>query len=236
MFILTAHTALGAKISKKPKEPIKCDVESRKKADACADKLWFVGRNSRKYPETSQQMQKHCKQTNALIRCAKDYTDSCAKGVQKQLANVMLFTAKTNQKSYCSKASKREEVLSFASCGNAIRDPSSTCMDTFLVNLGKANAMESKFKVPHACCAFHGLKSCIMRAARDKGSPDCVDKKMENYEKYINAMAGNTLNLMCTDYEEDSDKCSKLPPLPTGAKYSKAPTIMVGFGNLLTNL
>ncbi|CAG2106572.1 unnamed protein product [Medioppia subpectinata] len=231
----TAHTSLAAKKASKPKVEIKCDVENRKKADACADKLFFVGRNSRKYPETSQQMSKHCKQTNSLIRCAKDYTDTCAKGVQKQLANVMLYTVKTNQKSYCSKSSKREEVISFAACGNAVRDETSTCMDNFLMNLGKANAVEQKYKVPHACCAFHKLKGCIMTAARDKGSPVCVEKKLENYEKYINAMAGNTLNLMCTDYEEDSDKCQKLPPMPTGAKYAKATTIMVGFGNLLLN-
>lgn len=131
---------------------VKCDDQSRKKADSCADKLWFVGKNSRKYPESDSQMQKHCKQTLNLIKCAKDYTDSCAKGVQKQLANVMLYTAKMNQKSYCAKLNKREEVISFASCGNAIRDESSVCMDQFLMDLGKANSVEeSKHKVPHAC-------------------------------------------------------------------------------------
>ena len=75
-----------------------------------------------------------------------------------------------------------------------------------------------------------------MRAARDKGQNACPDKKLDNFEKYINAMAGNTLNLMCTDYEEDSDKCSKLPPLPKNAKVTKAPTIMIGFGQLLLDL
>ncbi|XP_054152527.1 uncharacterized protein LOC128951302 [Oppia nitens] len=227
------YTALAAK---KSSSSVKCDDESRKKADICADKLWFVGRNSRKYPESRPQMQKHCKQTLNLIKCAKDYTDKCAKGVQKQLANVMLFTVKSNQKTYCSKAVKREEVIQFAACGNSIRDQSTTCMDNFMTSLGKANVMDQKFKIPQACCAFHTMKSCIIKAAQKKGSPSCEDKSMEAYDRYINAMAGNTLNLMCTDYEEDSDKCTKLPPLPAGAKFEKAPTIMVGFGDLLLNV
>lgn len=73
-----------------------------------------------------------------------------------------------------------------------------------------------------------------MKAAMKKGKPDCVEKKMDLYSRYIDAQAGNTLNLMCTDYEEDSDKCSKLPPAPK--KYEKANSIMIGFGELVLGL
>lgn len=131
---------------------LECDDENRKKADLCAEKLWFTGRNARKFPESDEQMQKHCKQTLNLIKCCKDYTDSCAKGVQKQLANVLLYTQKMNQKSYCSKAHKRDEVVQFASCGNSIKQDASHCLDSFLDDLGKAKAVkEAKLRVPHAC-------------------------------------------------------------------------------------
>jgi hypothetical protein len=130
---------------------IKCDEENRIKADVCAEKLWFVGRKSRKYPENEVQMQKYCKQTTNLIKCVKDYTDQCGKEVQKQLANVMLYTVKVNQKSYCNKAAKRDEVISMSSCANSIRDQSSACMDKFLTDLGKSNTMATKHKVPEAC-------------------------------------------------------------------------------------
>jgi len=215
---------------------IKCDSENRHKADSCADKLWFVGKNARKFPETQNQMQKHCKQTTNLIKCVKDFTDNCAKGVQKQLANVMLYTVKMNQKQYCTKSVKRDEVVSFSFCGNAIRDASSDCMEEFLNGLGKAKEVDSKNRVPTACCSFHQMKSCIMKAARKLGGPVCTDKPIENLERYIDAMAGNTLNLMCNEYEEDSDKCSQLPSFPKNMKHTKAASIIVGFGELLENL
>jgi hypothetical protein len=135
----------------KKNQKIKCDDQNQAKADNCADKLWFVGPNSRKYPESEPQMQKHCKQTLNLIKCVKDYTDQCGKGVQKQLANVMLYTVKMNQKSYCTKSSKRQEVISFSPCGNSVREATNKCMESFLNGLGKANTMESKYKVPQAC-------------------------------------------------------------------------------------
>jgi hypothetical protein len=75
-----------------------------------------------------------------------------------------------------------------------------------------------------------------MKSARDKDTAACGDRQLDNFEKYINAMAGNTLNLMCTDYEEDSDKCSQLPPLPKNSTFVKPPTIIVGFGQLLEKL
>ncbi len=130
---------------------IKCNEENRIKADVCAEKLWFVGRKSRKYPENEVQMQKYCKQTINLIKCVKDYTDQCGKEIQKQLANVMLYSVKANQKSYCNKAAKRDEVISMSMCANSIRDESSACMDKFLTDLAKSNEVETKYKIPEAC-------------------------------------------------------------------------------------
>jgi len=96
-------------------------------------------------------MQKHCKQTSNLIRCVKDFTDQCGKEVQKQLANVMLYTVKTVDKSYCSKSVKREELISMSSCANSIRDKTNDCMEKFMTGLGKANICEPKMKVPNTC-------------------------------------------------------------------------------------
>ncbi len=47
------------------------------------------------------------------------------------------------------------------------------------------------------------MKSCIMKSARNAGNNICGDKKCDDFEKYINSMSGNTLNLMCGEYEED---------------------------------
>ena len=82
-------------------------------------------------------MTKHCKETTELIACVKDHTNRCGNELQKQLANVMLFTMKTNDKLYCSKSAKRQEFLSFGVCANKIRDQSNKCMEKFAVNARK---------------------------------------------------------------------------------------------------
>ena len=128
-----------------------CSRDAKRMADICADKLWFVGRKSRKYPENEWELQKHCKQTTNLIKCVKDFTDLCANEGQRQLANVMLFTMRVNDKSYCTKAAKSRELMSLGVCGNQIREQTDKCMDVFLLLLGKSNAYETRFKVPHAC-------------------------------------------------------------------------------------
>ncbi|XP_054163719.1 uncharacterized protein LOC128961498 [Oppia nitens] len=219
-------------MSKKDKDvDLMCDDIHKTKANACADKLWFVGHRSRKYPENEPELEKHCKETANLIKCVKDYTDVCGNEVHRQLANVMLYTVKTLDRSYCTKSSKKTELMSFSVCGNHIRDQSNKCMDQFMIALGKSSAYTTKLKVPHACCAFHNLKSCIMSSAFNDNK--CNEKTVDLYEKYISSMASNTVNMMCSDYEEDSDKCQHLPHLPKGTKYSKALSVIDGFGSIL---
>jgi hypothetical protein len=75
-----------------------------------------------------------------------------------------------------------------------------------------------------------------MKSARNAGNNICSNKKCDYLEAYINSMSGNTLNLVCSEYEEDADKCEKLPSLPKSTKLSKPPSIIVGFGQLLAEV
>ena len=81
--------------------------------------------------------------------------------------------------------------------------------------------------------SFHELKQCIVRSAHNLHSEQCSEHSMESLEKYLNALSINTLNLMCNEYEEDSDKCQSIPKLSKGVKYSRALNIIEGFGNIL---
>ena len=240
------------------KKSTDCTKESAEKANQCAEKLWFAGRHSRKYPENNDQMNKHCKETTELIACVKDHTDRCANDIQRHLANVMLFTMKTNDKHYCGKSAKRQEFLSLGVCANQIRDQTNKCMERFLLMLGKSNKYQTKYKVPFACwyviniifinynltnsyllmtfSSFHELKQCIVKSAHNLNSDHCSDSSTESLEKYLNALSINTLNLMCNEYEEESDKCQSIPKLAKGVKYSRALNIIDGFGNILKDV
>jgi len=208
----------------------RCDEDSRSIANDCGEKLFFVGRNSRLYPESGPHLDSFCRETTNLMSCVTDFTNACRQGLHRSMTNVMIATVRVNQRNYCS--AKRQELLDMSKCGNAIRGQSANCMDLFLANLGRANVAVKRHRVPHGCCAFYELKACIIRAANRMPGHICNEQRLEHLERYINSMAGNTLNMMCGEYDEDSDKCKRLPPLPTG-NIRPAPDIFSGFGKLI---
>lgn len=82
--------------------------------------------------------------------------------------------------------------------------------------------------------AFNKMKTCIMEAADKAGSSVCADKPKELFEQYITQMAGNTMELMCTDYDENSDKCGRVLKLPFNQAKATPPTsLLKAFGDLL---
>ena len=72
------------------------------------------------------------------------------------------------------------------------------------------------------------MKACILRATRSVRDGRCTEQRIASYERHMNAMAGNTLNLMCGEFDGDSDRCSRLPPIPSVGE--PAQSIFAGFG------
>ena len=81
--------------------------------------------------------------------------------------------------------------------------------------------------------SFYELKKCILRSAHDMHSTECSDSSMESLDKYLSTLSVNTLNLMCNEYEDESNKCQSIPKLAKGVKYSRALNIIDGFSTLL---
>jgi len=212
-----------------------CTDSRRQSAYMCAEKLFFAGNNSRLLPETEAQLQAHCSESNELMKCVKDFTDKCRHGLHKSIATIMISTVRFNTRNYCFRPQKRAELLSMASCGNAIRTESTACMDPFLWSLGRANHAVKRYRVPHGCCAYYELKTCILKSGETYGKGMCSHRQLDYFGRYMQGMAGNTLNFMCGDYDEDSDRCARLPPLPTGPHIQKAASLFLGFGKLIRN-
>lgn len=78
------------------------------------------------------------------------------------------------------------------------------------------------------------MRNCISGAA-DKANRDiCNPKATEIFEQYIGNMAGNTLELMCSEYDADSDKCVSIKGMPFDPKKAKPPkSLLEAFGDLL---
>lgn len=82
--------------------------------------------------------------------------------------------------------------------------------------------------------AFNRMKACISAEADKAGKEVCADKPKELFEHYIDQMAGNTMELMCSDYDETSDKCTRVLKMPFNQSKAKPPnSLLRAFGDLL---
>jgi len=226
----------AARDKKADKGGIKCDEKALEKADLCGEKLFFVGKNARLFPSSEPEAEKYCSQTQTLVTCVKKFTDRCASNdLQRQLANVMLYTVRSHHKGVCGSKQKRGQLMTMSKCANTIRKKSTECMNKMLIQYGEAIGLEdNKYRIPYACCAFHKMRQCITGAAEKAGKDVCSAKAMDIFEQYIGSMAGNTLELMCAEYDADSDKCASIKKLKVDAKRAKTPkSLMTAFGDLL---
>jgi len=80
------------------------------------------------------------------------------------------------------------------------------------------------------------MRHCITNAAEKAGKDICTPKAIDIFEQYIGSMAGNTLELMCSEYDSESDKCASVKKLTFDTKKAKTPkSILNAFGDLLLN-
>lgn len=145
--------AKGSSHKSKDSEKIICNQAALDKADLCGEKLFFVGKNARLFPTTDSESDKYCSQTLSLVQCVKKFTDKCATNeLQRNLANVMLYTVRSHHKGVCGSKSKKSTLMTMAKCANSIRKKSTECMNKMLIEFGQAMVMkDGKYRIPYAC-------------------------------------------------------------------------------------
>ena len=90
-----------------------------------------------------------------------------------------------------------------------------------------------KYLFLHFSSSFHRMKSCVLEHA-ERQPKYCDSKSIEYFDQYISNMAGNTLQLMCSDYDGDSDRCQRINRLSYDISKIIVPkSILKAFGNLL---
>ena len=59
-----------------------------------------------------------------------------------------------------------------------------------------------------SCSEFYKLKACII----EKGSKYdvCTEKRLDVISRFIDSLTGNTVDILCTETEEGSDRCNKI--------------------------
>lgn len=157
--------------------------------------------------------------TNYVVNCLPEYAT--------KTANILVYTTRAQTKQLCNKPSKRlSNLLEAAQCANDAITGFQSCNLRFIDALLGAETVKShKLRLPIACCNFHEMKKCFWDKGQDYAK--CNDQKLANIDKFVEALTGNLLGVVCSDYDEDSDKCAKVvdeltPKRPKGVRRPKS--------------
>ena len=178
-------------------------------------------------------------ETKALVKNVESYIKKCTKSLSKQLFSVYIFTIKSQLNQLCKKDSKRrQEMLESSKCVNSAKQAFAQCVDRTIDHLQRIKLVDDNKKIPHLCwsvamnnlifqgnylwvCSseYHDNKACNAEGARKSGQ--CTEENLEAIDRFVDSVAGNSLNLLCGDFQEVTDKCKNIGKLPQNVKNPK---------------
>lgn len=140
--------------------------------------------------------------------------------VPKKVADMtvmILYTIKGNLlRRYCSgekSAKEAAKLIGMAPCINAYLQPDDRCSMRF-VNQTKqlVNVKDDWVKMPHICCNYVESMRCLDRQLNEH---ECLRRHHDYLMDLSRSFITSISDIMCGDYNEDTDRCDKLGPPPT---------------------
>ncbi|CAG2175465.1 unnamed protein product, partial [Oppiella nova] len=217
--ILILQNELGHKVDGQRNQ---CNASGLKRLDELVAKFVTIGNSGRKFPESKgQALQKYCDQETKTLSEIEKYKNNCFQNLSKQVFGIYIYSFKGVIRNFCSKKeSKRlDEIIACTPCMNKYSNVIGKCYDTIINELlGAKNAPENK-RIPHMCCCNDYLK--YLKCCEDGLAGKCEPKHIETGIWFTKMVFGDAINLLCGDYTEESDKCSKLEHLEVRAQVKK---------------
>lgn len=122
--LLVASTSVSCAKSKYRKNNPECTSKYLQKTSLAVAKLMGFGPNGRKFPETQAQLASYCRETSSLVDQIELYFTKCYKKEIKDMGNVLLYSIKSNIRTFCRKKTKKlSKLMSTTPCiNNLIHD------------------------------------------------------------------------------------------------------------------
>ncbi|KAI2805899.1 hypothetical protein BLOT_004908, partial [Blomia tropicalis] len=162
----------------------------------------------RTFPETEAKVPAFCAETANLVNRFENYKNKCLKETTKNFVGILSYSIKVQIKKLCTKkiGPKTRALLNAAPCINRNSEKVSKCMD----KLSFCIRCYSKSGKPFKDTKHMLLQDCFKEIMY---SDNCESHYPILHDQIHNVM-GNYIDSTCGDYNPDTDKCEKMPPLP----------------------
>lgn len=150
----------------------------------------------------------------------KEYIGKCLEGTAKQFGNVILFSYRTAVKQYCNGKSKRKDsIVIMAKCMNRNQKAGHACLAKYVDSLQRGKRAEPKSnRIGYSCCDYFKFLTCLENVTRG----NCSETESEKIQEFVRNLFQGIINTACGDFQENSDKCDKIPPPPKKRKSDKS--------------
>lgn len=121
---------------------------------------------------------------------------------------MILFGVSKTNKAYCRSAKRKNAFISFGSCANKVNEKWTTVIEKANREFHGAAIYENvKLRIPLACCIYHKYRQMVAHIMEEE---NCEEKAIAEADKVMDSYGRDGLNLLCSDYEPDSDKCEQI--------------------------
>lgn len=156
-----------------------------------------------------------------MVNTVEAFIRECVPKNVADMTVMILYTIKGNLlRRYCSPSEKSvkegAKLIGMAPCINTYLQPDDRCRMRF-VNQTKqlVNVKDDWIKMPHICCNYVESMRCLDQQLNEH---ECLrthhDYLMDLSRSFITSIS----DIMCGDYNEDTDRCDKLAPAPAPEK------------------
>ncbi|KAH9394153.1 hypothetical protein TYRP_021287 [Tyrophagus putrescentiae] len=231
-FIITVLTTTNSRTSlAEAAKPAGCDTSSFEK---CLDRLIMFGDESFVYPTNLKEMNKRCREVKDLSGCTNKYVDSCLKGETKNSVKIIMYGVLKSARQFCSTAARKSSFFTFGACVNRHRAEQLKAVRAINRQWhGIKLFPDAKMRLPMICCTYSVFKRGMLEPLEKR----CTEKEVTNFERLIDSYASEGLNLLCSDYTEDSDRCAPLlKKIPKWTKAIKTKVIFLTIVDVLDSL
>jgi len=184
------------------------------------------------FPETRKELNTYCKKAKESTEFSKQYGTNCLKSTSQTLMSLATYNFDKVNKQYCAKNGKLKDAwVNWSKCGNKAKPTTEKCWDTMLVRMANTKKIKnSKSRIPTICCTYYQWIKCTRKALEDMGDGVCNREAVEGFTVHINKASVDSMNLICSRYEDNPQKCEAyFKEIPTGRpkKLDKMPLLYV---------
>lgn len=177
--------------------------------DKCNEKLYMVGDDTFVFPKSISEMNKRCKELKRLESCVKQYASKCLHKESKQSVSVLSYGVTKTNRGYCSSGKRKGVFIRMASkCVTKNKGKLDSAMWQMSADFQAIarHHNDSSTKIPLMCCNYYKFKQNCLAVL----GTNCAAEDIAEFETLIDGYTVDILSLLCTDYTEESDKCTKI--------------------------